>query len=41
MPADAAGVTNLGRICITSDLSGYAYAYTRVISDLYVVDGLK
>jgi hypothetical protein len=41
MPADAAGVGNVGRISITPDLSGYAYSYVRVLSDLYVVDGLK
>jgi len=41
MPADAAGVGNVGRISVTPDLSGYAYSYVRVLSDLYVVDGLK
>ena len=41
MPADAAGISNIGRICLTPDLSSYAYAFTRVLSDLYVVDGLK
>ncbi len=41
MPADSAGVSNIGRICLTPDLSAYAYSFTRVLSDLYVVDGLK
>ena len=41
MPADAAGVSNIGRVCLTPDLSSYAYSFTRVLSDLYVVDGLK
>jgi dipeptidyl aminopeptidase/acylaminoacyl peptidase len=41
MPADAAGVSNIGRICVTPDLSAYSYSYVRVLSDLYVVDGLK
>ena len=41
MPADAAGISNIGRIILTPDLSSYAYSFTRVISDLYVVDGLK
>jgi len=41
MPADPSGVSNVGRIAITPDLSSYAYSYVRVLSDLYVVDGLK
>jgi Tol biopolymer transport system component len=41
VPADAAGVSNVGRITVTPDVSAYAYSYVRVLSDLYVVDGLK
>ena len=41
MPADAAGVSGIGRVCLTPDGAVYAYNYTRVLSDLYVVDGLK
>ncbi len=41
MPADAAGVSGIGRIYLTPDGSSYVYGYTRVLSDLYVVDGLK
>jgi Tol biopolymer transport system component len=41
MPADAAGVANVGRIALTPDLSSYVYSFTRILSDLYVVDGLK
>jgi Tol biopolymer transport system component len=41
VPADAAGVSNIGWVAITPDLSAYAYSYVRVLSDLYVVDGLK
>jgi Tol biopolymer transport system component len=41
MPADAAGVSGIGRISLTADGAGYLYSYTRVLSDLYVVDGLK
>jgi eukaryotic-like serine/threonine-protein kinase len=41
MPSDAAGVGNVGGIRVNADLSGYAYSYSRVLSDLYVVDGLR
>jgi len=41
VPADAAGVSGIGRVCLTQDGASYAYNYTRVLSDLYVVDGLK
>ncbi len=41
VPADAAGVSGVGRVCLTPDGASYVYNYTRVLSDLYVVDGLK
>ncbi|MGH9366972.1 MAG: protein kinase domain-containing protein [Thermoanaerobaculia bacterium] len=41
VPADAAGVSGVGRVCLTPDGAAYVYSYTRVLSDLYVVDGLK
>jgi eukaryotic-like serine/threonine-protein kinase len=41
MPGDAAGVSGIVRICLTPDGASYVYTYTRVLSDLYVVDGLK
>ncbi len=41
MPADAAGVSGIGRVCLTADGTAYAYNYTRVLSDLYIVDGLR
>ncbi len=41
MPSDSAGVSNIGRVCMTADQSSYVYSFTRVLSDLYVVDGLK
>ena len=40
-PADAAGVDAIGGIGITPDEKSYVYSYTRNLSDLYVVEGLK
>ena len=40
-PADAAGVDAIGGIAITPDEKSYVYSYSRTLSDLYVVDGLK
>jgi len=39
-PVDLAGVTNIGTLILTPDLSAYAYGYTQIISDLYVVRGI-
>ena len=41
MPADNAGVTDIGPILITPDAKTYVYEYGRTLSDLYLVDGLK
>ena len=41
VPADAAGVGAIGGIQITPDLKSYLYSYQRILSDLYVVEGLK
>jgi Tol biopolymer transport system component len=41
MPADPAGIVNIGPIQLTPDGHHYAYGFVRVLSDLYVVDGLK
>ena len=41
VPADSAGVSGIGRVCLTPDGASYVYSYTRVLSDLYVVDGLR
>jgi eukaryotic-like serine/threonine-protein kinase len=41
MPPDPAGVTGLIRIRITPDGKYYAYSFARILSDLYVADGLK
>jgi eukaryotic-like serine/threonine-protein kinase len=40
-PADAAGVDAIGGIAITPDEKSYVYSYSRTLSDLYVVDGLR
>jgi dipeptidyl aminopeptidase/acylaminoacyl peptidase len=41
VPADAAGVDNVGNILFTPDMKSYVYSYTRTLSDLYLVEGLK
>lgn len=40
-PADPAGVQNVVLIRFSADQKAYAYSIMRVLSDLYVVDGLK
>jgi len=40
-PADSAGVFGLAHVLITPDGTSYAYNYSRTLSDLYVVGGLK
>ena len=40
-PADPAGVDAIGGVSITPDEKSYVYSYSRTLSDLYVVDGLK
>jgi eukaryotic-like serine/threonine-protein kinase len=40
-PADPAGVQSLASIKFSADGKAYAYSTLRVLSDLYVVDGLK
>jgi Tol biopolymer transport system component len=40
-PADPAGVTGIFSALLTADARGYAYGYRRVLSDLYLVDGLR
>jgi eukaryotic-like serine/threonine-protein kinase len=40
-PTDPAGVYKIAPISITADGSAYAYDALRMLSDLYVVDGLK
>jgi eukaryotic-like serine/threonine-protein kinase len=41
VPADAAGVDNIGNILFTPDMKSYVYSYNRTLSDLYLVEGLK
>jgi len=40
-PSDMAGVVTVGGAHFSSDRKSYAYDYFRILSDLYVVDGLK
>jgi DNA-binding winged helix-turn-helix (wHTH) protein/Tol biopolymer transport system component len=39
-PADPAGVLTVGPVLVTGDGQSYVYAYTRVLSTLYLVRGL-
>jgi WD40 repeat protein len=41
VPADAAGVDNIGNFIISPDGNSYVYSYGRTLSDLYMVEGLK
>ena len=41
MPADAAGVTQVGSVVPTADGRFYVYSYIRLLSEMYVVEGLK
>jgi hypothetical protein len=41
MPADPAGVFYIRTVVLTPDAKSYAYSYRRVLSELYIVDGLK
>jgi Tol biopolymer transport system component len=41
MPADAAGVTRVAPVLISADESTTVYSYLRVLSDLYIVEGVK
>lgn len=41
MPKDKTGVHEILRILLTPDAASYAYSYTRELSDLFVIEGLK
>lgn len=41
IPSDSAGVSRLGPILITPDGRTCLYGYHRILSDLYLVEGLK
>jgi hypothetical protein len=40
-PSDAAGGVAVAGIRFSADRKSYAYAHYRILSDLYVVDGLR
>lgn len=40
-PPDPSGVQNIASVAFSADGKSYAYSISRMISDLYVVDGLK
>jgi hypothetical protein len=40
-PADPAGVRSIVDINLSADGKSYAYSVHRILSDLFVVDGLK
>ena len=40
-PADPAGVQSIANIRFSADGKAYAYSTLRVLSDLYVVEGMK
>jgi hypothetical protein len=41
IPADPAGIERISNVVVTPDGKGYAYCYTRLLSDLFVVEGLR
>ena len=41
IPADPAGIERISNVVVTPDGKGYAYCYARLLSDLFVVEGLK
>jgi hypothetical protein len=41
MPGDSAGVADVGPVFATPDGKTYVYTYARILSDLYLVEGLK
>jgi Tol biopolymer transport system component len=40
-PADAAGIDTIRGVLISADDKAYVYGYSRTLSDLYLVQGLK
>ncbi len=40
-PPDAAGVSGIHRVKLTRDTRSYVYDFLRILSDLYLVEGLK
>ncbi len=41
MPADPAGVVEIVSVLLTPDATSHAYSYHRILSDLFLVEGLK
>ncbi len=41
MPLDPAGIERISNVVVTPDGKSYAYTYSRLLSDLFVVEGLK
>ena len=41
MPADSAGVVEIVSVVLTADAANYAYSYHRILSDLFLVEGVK
>jgi len=41
IPPDLAGTSDIGNVQITPDGKAYAYGYGQILSDLYLVEGLK
>ena len=41
MPLDPSGVERISNVVVTPDGKYYAYTYSRLLSDLFVVEGLK
>ncbi len=41
IPADSAGVDSVGPVLLVGDGRSYVYGYSRTLSDLFVVDGLR
>ena len=41
LPVDPAGVERISNVLVTPDGKGYAYCYARLLSDLFIVEGLK
>jgi serine/threonine protein kinase/Tol biopolymer transport system component len=41
MPADPAGVVEVVSVALTPDVASYAYSYHRILSDLFLVEGVR
>jgi hypothetical protein len=41
MPSDSAGVIDIASVCPSPDGGSYAYSYARILSDLFLVEGVK